>query len=258
LITSQLVGKSHGVDSGIAEDILEEATDALDLISELVNKAGDPGEFSISADDIMAFINTAGAFSGIPVKGPENLVKGWVDYVTGKTDDETALIGISPYMRGDYDRGRNFPLIHKHLPENGGDLGTLREELEEGMTTAEVERMWPRIEREYIMYNEIGGFDAHANFLYGTTLKTPEAKAQYIYDLYKQRVLDKRPLRRNVSITDMAKAGSMDDWEFMDMTARWMALGVIDASTFNKFISMTSGDYEDIYYYDKDDDIGED
>jgi len=248
IIQNQVTGQSFGTDTGIAADILEEATDAIDLAAEIINKAGDPGEFSISADDIWAFANSAGAFAGVPVKAPESLYKGWKGYLQHETDDELALLGYSPYMRGDYSRSRNYPVIHKHLPENGGTMGTMREEYAEEHGEAATQRAWPYLQKEYLMYNKFGGNDRHVNYIY-MNLKTSDDKAKYIYDLYKNQVKGQRPLRKNVSIKDIVTDMETNDVDFTRMVAEWQAYGVIDKSSFTKFLIMVRDQYTEVYEY---------
>jgi len=248
VLQSQITGKSFGADTGVFEDILEEGTDALDTVGEIINEIGDPGEFKITSDDIWAFFNSVGAFAGVPVKAPENIAKGWKQYLSGETDDWTSLIGISPYMRGDYNRSNNYPMIHKHLPENGGSLETMREEYKEQHGGAATDKAWNYLKKEYQMYERFGGADRHVNYIY--SIPDPQEQATYIYELYKRRVEGERPLRKNVSIAEIAKKHSIYRGEFEDWVAELAAFGVINKGARNKVYSMIDGMYEEIYEYD--------
>jgi len=248
LISTQVRGDSFGVDTGIGGDIVQEAEDMMTTVIDVINTAGDPGGFKLGADDILDFLSGAATYAGVPLESPRKIVQGAKSYIEGETDDELALLGYSPYMRGDYNRSRNFPIIHKHLPENGGDMGTMREEYAEQHGEAATKRAWPYLQSEYLMYQEFGGNDHHVNYLY-MNLKTSDEKAKYIYDLYKRRVEGKRPLRRNLSVNEIIKDMETTDPEFMDMAARWMAFKVIDKSAFVKFITMVEEEFEEVYEY---------
>jgi len=202
LISTQIKGDSFGVDTGIGGDIVQEAEDMLTTVVDVINTATDPGGFEITADDVLDFLSGVATYTGVPLESPRKIVQGAKSYLEGETDDELALLGYSPYMRGDYQRSRNFPIIHKHLPENGGDMSTMREEYAEQHGEAATERAWPYLQKEYLMYQEFGGNDRHVNYMY-MNLKTSDEKSKYIYDLYKRRVEGKRPIRKNLSITEM-------------------------------------------------------
>ena len=248
LISTQVKGDSFGVDTGIGGDIVQEAEDMITTMIDVINTAGDPGGFELTADDILDFLSGAATYTGVPLESPRKIVQGAKSYLEGETDDELALLGYSPYMRGDYNRSRNFPIIHKHLPENGGDMGTMREEYAEQHGEAATKKAWPYLQNEYLMYQEFGGNDTHVNYLY-MNLKTSDEKAKYIYDLYKRRVKGEHPLRRNLSIAEIVKSMETTDPEFMNMAARWMAFNVIDKSAFTKFITMTRDEFESVYEY---------
>jgi hypothetical protein len=213
-----------------------------------LERIGDPGEYKIEADEILQFFDSAGKMAGVPVKTPINIAKGWKEYLSGETDDELALFGYSPYMRGDYGRSRFHGVVHKHLPENGGDLMSMRREFVDKNGEAATQKAWPTLVKEYRMYEHFGSYDRHVNYIYND-LKPGEEQAMYIYRLYRRRVKDERPMRRNISIKEILENVEQSDYEFSKWMVELAAYGVIDQSTLEKVLIMMKGKYEDVYEY---------
>jgi len=185
----------------------------------------------------------------VPVNSLWNIGTGIADFTSGKTHDIRAVFGYSEAMRGKYLRSDDYDVIHKHLPEYGGDLNGLFNEVAEKEGIRYLMRHKDRLAKEYVLYSQFGGWDRHVNFLY-TTLSKNEQRAEYIHDLYTASVGGKRDFAtRNKALADGLTNEEMTHEEFMNRMALWEGLGVISKGVIEMFEAKRIGKFDEIYKF---------
>jgi hypothetical protein len=235
-------GHAYDVGVGVFSDILEEGQDLLQFAVDLIQEGGD----ELSADDWVKHIAALSTVTGIPTHSLYTLGSGIGDFIQGKTHDARALGGFSSTVLGKYERSLDYPLIHKNLPQYGGDLAGLYMDVIEDHDMGYFLRNKERLQKEYVMYSVYGSNHPHVNNLY-SSLRTSDQRATYLDHLYQLTVEGKMPLAMKFKTPrEWTSPEEYTHDEFLSQVAEWKAFGVITDADVMKFIAKNVGIYDDL------------
>jgi hypothetical protein len=254
-IASQLASKfltGHAFDvpvGGVFQDLI---TGVMDMGDEYKKVAGAEefelewgrildGTSPIEWTDIMRVVNPVAQASGAPLVTFSNLIKGWSDFIAGRTSNPMALFGLGESARGKYNRSHFHPVMAPYLKMVSRGEGTVESVLAmlenhlRGTTDWDYySKNMKTISNEFRMYANFGSWNNEINYLYGAD--TDRERAEYLLALRDGKRVRKPLLISEVK--DMLFENPMSPDEFNNYLMNLLVYGVVKPSVLVEMSNM--------------------
>jgi carbon monoxide dehydrogenase subunit G len=239
----------HGFDTqvgGVLQDVVSGAEESLEAIMEMREYDSFQKEFGrvmdgtspVTWQELLSVAGTFSEFTGFPGTSLMNISKGVGDYMTGRTDNPAALIGLSASAQGKYTRSPQYDAMRPYL-ELGFEEGAPAF-IKHMMQTTDIEyfkRNQARWIREFNMYSHFGGYNQDVNFLY-TEANSNSQRATFL-----RAIRDGKDLLKPMTIADFKRITqpAMSPAQFEEYLRELVYYGVIEKDVIKEMIKQDRG-----------------